>query len=96
MEEAFLPTLRTLFNAPPSSPLAEVNVNNVADLMVQLTNARHLVNQVVSQIDVSRLWSLLFEMYCSFFYMLQKKQMLRENCLRKSTSEPGRKSRPFG
>ena len=58
MEEAFLPTLRTLFNAPPSSPLAEVNVNNVADLMVQLTNARHLVKQVVSQIDVSRLWNL--------------------------------------
>ena len=53
MEEAFLPTLRTLFNAPPSSPLAEVNVNNVANLMVQLTNARHLVNQIASQIDVS-------------------------------------------
>ena len=53
MEEAFLPTLRTLFNAPPSSPLAEVNVNNVADLMVQLTNARHLVSQVASQLDVS-------------------------------------------
>ena len=53
MEEAFLPTLRTLFNAPPSSPLAEVNVNNVADLMVQLTNARHLVNQVARQLDVS-------------------------------------------
>lgn len=53
MEEAFLPTLRTLFNAPPNSPLSEVNVNNVADLMVQLTNARYLVNQIASQLDVS-------------------------------------------
>ncbi len=53
MEEAFLPTLRTLFKAPASSPLSEVNVNNVVDLMVQLTNARHLVNQVASQLDVS-------------------------------------------
>ncbi len=53
MEEAFLPTLRTLLNAPQSSPLAEVNVNNIAEIMVQLTNARQLINQVSSQLNVS-------------------------------------------
>ena len=39
--EAFLPTLKTLFDAPSSSPLAEVKVVNVAELLVELTNARH-------------------------------------------------------
>ncbi len=42
--EAFLPTLHTLFDAPASSPLAEINENNVAELLVQLTNAKHLMN----------------------------------------------------
>lgn len=37
VEEAFLPTLRTLFDAPNSSPLASVNVQNVAELLVHLT-----------------------------------------------------------
>lgn len=37
IEEAVLPTLRTLFNAPNSSPLASVKVNNVAELLVYLT-----------------------------------------------------------
>ena len=31
-EEAFMITLNTLFNAPATSPLAEVDVNNVAEL----------------------------------------------------------------
>ncbi|OCT99386.1 hypothetical protein XELAEV_18005164mg [Xenopus laevis] len=35
--EAFLPTLQTLFNAPASSPLADVDVANVAELLVDLT-----------------------------------------------------------
>uniref|UniRef100_A0A4W3HZX4 Non-SMC condensin I complex, subunit G n=1 Tax=Callorhinchus milii TaxID=7868 RepID=A0A4W3HZX4_CALMI len=34
--EAFLPTLRTLFYAPASSPLADVNAVNVAELLVDL------------------------------------------------------------
>lgn len=42
VEEAFLPTLRTLLNAPATSPLAEVDVNNVAELLVQLTNTKLL------------------------------------------------------
>lgn len=46
VEEAFLPTLRTLLNAPSTSPLAEVDVKNVAELLVQLTNTKLItVNQ---------------------------------------------------
>ncbi|KAJ6659402.1 hypothetical protein lerEdw1_019134 [Lerista edwardsae] len=36
-EEAFLPTLQILFNAPASSPLSEVDVTNVSELFVDLT-----------------------------------------------------------
>lgn len=36
-EEAFLPTLQTLANAPGSSPLAEIDITNVAELLVDLT-----------------------------------------------------------
>lgn len=42
VEEIFLPTLRTLFVAPNSSPLACVDVSNVADLLVQLTSEKHV------------------------------------------------------
>lgn len=37
VEESFLPTIRTLLNAPVTSPLAEVDVNNVVELFVDLT-----------------------------------------------------------
>ncbi|XP_008109506.1 condensin complex subunit 3 isoform X2 [Anolis carolinensis] len=36
-EEAFLPTLHILFNAPVTSPLSEVDISNVAELLVDLT-----------------------------------------------------------
>ncbi|XP_007955554.2 condensin complex subunit 3 [Orycteropus afer afer] len=36
-EEAFLPTLQTVTNAPASSPLAEIDIINVAELLVDLT-----------------------------------------------------------
>ncbi|XP_007517940.1 condensin complex subunit 3 [Erinaceus europaeus] len=36
-EEAFLPTLQTLASAPASSPLAEIDISNVAELLVDLT-----------------------------------------------------------
>jgi len=39
--EAVLPTLRALFDAPSTSPLAEVKVTNVADLLIELTDVRH-------------------------------------------------------
>ncbi|CAI9574988.1 unnamed protein product [Staurois parvus] len=44
-EEAFLPTLQTLFNAPASSPLADVDVSNVAELLVDLTRPSGLKAQ---------------------------------------------------
>ncbi|XP_072921041.1 condensin complex subunit 3 [Hemitrygon akajei] len=46
-QEAFLPTLRTLFYAPASSPLAEVNTLHVAELFVDLTrvSAANLKNK---------------------------------------------------
>ncbi|XP_078266980.1 condensin complex subunit 3 [Rhinoraja longicauda] len=37
-QEAFLPTLRTLFYAPASSPLAEINPLNVAELFVDMSH----------------------------------------------------------
>lgn len=47
-----MPTLRTLLNAPATSPLAEVNANNVAELLVQLTNTKLLtVNQNQAEIS---------------------------------------------
>ncbi|XP_041909673.1 condensin complex subunit 3 isoform X2 [Corvus kubaryi] len=36
-EEAYLPTLQTLLNAPATSPLAEVDISNVSELLVDLT-----------------------------------------------------------
>ncbi|KAF4790624.1 Condensin complex subunit 3 [Turdus rufiventris] len=36
-EEAYLPTLKTLLNAPATSPLAEVDISNVSELLVDLT-----------------------------------------------------------
>ncbi|CAH7452693.1 condensin complex subunit 3 [Phodopus roborovskii] len=41
-EEAFIPTLQTLASAPASSPLAEIDVTNVAELLVELTRPSRL------------------------------------------------------
>uniref|UniRef100_A0A674DM70 Non-SMC condensin I complex, subunit G n=1 Tax=Salmo trutta TaxID=8032 RepID=A0A674DM70_SALTR len=43
VEECFLPTLQTLLNAPATSPLAEVDVTNVAELLVELTRSSSLI-----------------------------------------------------
>lgn len=43
VEECFLPTIRTLMNAPATSPLAEVDINNVAELLVELTRPSALI-----------------------------------------------------
>ncbi|XP_070613491.1 condensin complex subunit 3 isoform X2 [Erythrolamprus reginae] len=40
--EIFLPTLQILLNAPASSPLSEVDVTNVAELLVDLTRPSEL------------------------------------------------------
>ncbi|XP_029446285.1 condensin complex subunit 3 isoform X2 [Rhinatrema bivittatum] len=50
-EEAFLPTLRILFNAPASSPLADVDVSNVAELFVDLTRPSGLNPQKKKEQD---------------------------------------------
>ncbi|XP_072041085.1 condensin complex subunit 3-like [Amphiura filiformis] len=42
VEQAFLPTLQTLFEAPTTSPLASINENNVATFLVHLTDHRNL------------------------------------------------------
>ncbi|KAJ8316952.1 hypothetical protein KUTeg_004856 [Tegillarca granosa] len=49
VEEAFIPTLKTIMNAPSSSPLAEVNIENVAELLVHLTNSKHLLENQNSE-----------------------------------------------
>ncbi|XP_061563634.1 condensin complex subunit 3 [Cololabis saira] len=43
VEESFLPTVKTLLNAPATSPLAEVDVNNVLELLVELTRPSALI-----------------------------------------------------
>ncbi|XP_058049322.1 condensin complex subunit 3 isoform X1 [Ahaetulla prasina] len=45
-EETFIPTLQILFNAPASSPLSEVDVANVAELLVDLTRPSGLNQHV--------------------------------------------------
>ncbi|KAK6178461.1 hypothetical protein SNE40_013249 [Patella caerulea] len=42
-EEAFMLTLKTLMNAPTSSPLSDVDLTKVSDILVQLVNTRRLV-----------------------------------------------------
>ncbi|KAJ3594231.1 hypothetical protein NHX12_006562 [Muraenolepis orangiensis] len=41
--ECFLPTIRTLMNAPGTSPLAEVEPSNVVELLVELTRPGTLI-----------------------------------------------------
>uniref|UniRef100_A0AAQ5X7D3 Nuclear condensin complex subunit 3 C-terminal domain-containing protein n=1 Tax=Amphiprion ocellaris TaxID=80972 RepID=A0AAQ5X7D3_AMPOC len=43
VEESFLPTVWTLMNAPATSPLAEVDINNVVELIVELTRPSALI-----------------------------------------------------
>ncbi|XP_074847855.1 condensin complex subunit 3 isoform X2 [Carettochelys insculpta] len=50
-EQAFLPTLQTLFNAPASSPLAEVDIANVSELLVDLTRPSGLNPQAKKSQD---------------------------------------------
>lgn len=65
VEESFLPTIRTLMNAPATSPLAEVDVNNVVELFVELTRPSALIkpstNTEVRTIDNLPLVSLTCE-----------------------------------
>ncbi|XP_040274976.1 condensin complex subunit 3 [Bufo bufo] len=49
--EAFLPTLQTMFNAPASSPLADIDASNVAELLVDLTRSSGLKQQTNNSQD---------------------------------------------
>ncbi|NXM96335.1 CND3 protein, partial [Sylvia borin] len=48
-EEAYLPTVQTLLNAPATSPLAEVDISSVSELLVDLTRPSGLRSQSKSQ-----------------------------------------------
>nr|XP_056711326.1 condensin complex subunit 3 [Euleptes europaea] len=54
-EEAYLPTLRILFNAPASSPLSEVDASNVSELFVDLTRPSGLNQSAQASQDVQGL-----------------------------------------
>jgi len=49
IEEATLPTLKTLLKAPSTSPLSDINEANVASFLVELTNAQLLIQNQKSQ-----------------------------------------------
>ncbi|XP_036988649.2 condensin complex subunit 3 [Artibeus jamaicensis] len=54
-EEAFFPTLQTLAKAPASSPLAEIDITNVAELLVDLTRPSGLNPQAKNSQDYQAL-----------------------------------------
>uniref|UniRef100_A0A8C0ZJZ1 Non-SMC condensin I complex subunit G n=1 Tax=Cyanistes caeruleus TaxID=156563 RepID=A0A8C0ZJZ1_CYACU len=54
-EEAYLPTLQTLLNAPATSPLAEVDTSNVSELLVDLTRPSGLKCQSKKSQDYQEL-----------------------------------------
>ncbi|NWV45589.1 CND3 protein, partial [Daphoenositta chrysoptera] len=54
-EEAFFPTLQTLLNAPATSPLAEVDISNVSELLVDLTRPSGLKYQCKKSQDYQEL-----------------------------------------
>ncbi|XP_005045481.1 PREDICTED: condensin complex subunit 3 [Ficedula albicollis] len=55
VEEAYLPTLQTLSNAPATSPLAEVDISNVSELLVDLTRPSGLKCQSKKSQDYQEL-----------------------------------------
>uniref|UniRef100_A0A8C5SYH6 Non-SMC condensin I complex subunit G n=1 Tax=Malurus cyaneus samueli TaxID=2593467 RepID=A0A8C5SYH6_9PASS len=54
-EEAYFPTLQTLLNAPATSPLAEVDISNVSELLVDLTRPSGLKCQSKKSQDYQEL-----------------------------------------
>ncbi|XP_054247530.1 condensin complex subunit 3 [Indicator indicator] len=54
-EEAYLPTLQTLLNAPATSPLAEIDISNVSELLVDLTRPSGLKPQSEKSQDYQEL-----------------------------------------
>ena len=75
--EAIMPTLQALFEAPSTSPLAEIKASNVAELLVELTDVRHQMaakqpNDTV--VDEVIIWAfskhLLYLFVLSTFFIL--------------------------
>ena len=58
LEQAFLPTMRTLFDAPHTSPLVEVDQDSVVRLLLNLT--RPGMNEKATQVscEISKFYSL--------------------------------------
>lgn len=50
LEQCFLPTINTLLNAPCSSPLYQVNIENVAKFLLDLT--KNGVNQLSAEVHI--------------------------------------------
>lgn len=97
VEESFLPTVRTLMNAPATSPLAEVDINNVVELLVELTRpsglfkpsnnteVRNITDQYISiLISIFFCFGLLsIVSYCSSHkrILISSTQMTSANCV---------------
>jgi len=43
VEQAFLPTIRTINNAPSTSPLSHIIISNVVDLFIQLCDTKNMI-----------------------------------------------------
>lgn len=64
--------MRTLFNAPVTSPLSEVDTSNVAELFVELTRPSSLVQPAAVQVRLNiharlqkqQLWVLFKALIC--------------------------------
>uniref|UniRef100_A0A8C4ZNT9 Non-SMC condensin I complex, subunit G n=1 Tax=Gadus morhua TaxID=8049 RepID=A0A8C4ZNT9_GADMO len=56
--ESFLPTVRTLMNAPATSPLAEVDPSNVVELLVELTRPGTLIKPSANHEPPNRVMAL--------------------------------------
>uniref|UniRef100_A0AAY5F4K1 Nuclear condensin complex subunit 3 C-terminal domain-containing protein n=1 Tax=Electrophorus electricus TaxID=8005 RepID=A0AAY5F4K1_ELEEL len=50
VEQSFLLSMRTLFNAPVTSPLSEIDTSNVAELFVELTRPSALIQPAAIQV----------------------------------------------
>ena len=68
IEEAFLPVLKTLDNAPTTSPLSQVNIENVIELLLQLTDINNLVQLDKNKTNLSS--PALNQFVCNFLFYI--------------------------
>uniref|UniRef100_A0A672FPX0 Nuclear condensin complex subunit 3 C-terminal domain-containing protein n=1 Tax=Salarias fasciatus TaxID=181472 RepID=A0A672FPX0_SALFA len=80
VEDSFLPTVRTLLNAPATSPLAEVDITNVVELFVELTRPSSLIkNPVYYSLDLSRDETVRKDLLSLLQQLVQVQQRGRRN-----------------